>query len=105
MRQPKTDDQKKRKASLGDLWKLILLVIGIVAVVSELQKPAEERAWHGKVWDLVPYDFRKPTVERFKQVYWNPDGPILGGKAFGVGWAPNLGAVKRMLDGSAASSR
>ncbi len=105
MRQPKTEDQRKRKASIGDLWKLILLVIGIVAVVSELQKPAEERAWHGKVWDLVPYDFRKPTAERFKQVYWNPDGPILGGKAFGVGWAPNFGAVKRMLDGSAAGGR
>jgi hypothetical protein len=47
----------------------------------------------------VPYDFRKPTVERFREAYWNPDGPILPGKPLGAGWALNLGAVKKRMVG------
>jgi hypothetical protein len=93
------DQQHQRKSKTpADLWKLILLIIGVVAVVQELRKPAGERTWQGKVGDLVPYDFRKPTVERFRNVYWNPEGPILGGKAWGVGWAPNFAAVKRLVE-------
>jgi hypothetical protein len=37
-----------------------------------------------------------PTIGRVRSTYWNPDGPILTGKVFGVGWAPNLGALTRM---------
>lgn len=91
------NDQKKRRPSARDLWRLILLIIGVIAVVQELRKPADERTWHGKVADLVPYDFRKPTVERFRETYWNPEGPLITSKAFGVGWAPNFGAVKKMV--------
>ncbi|MCB2222786.1 MAG: hypothetical protein KQH83_01325 [Actinobacteria bacterium] len=79
------------------MWQLALLIVGVVAVVQELRKPAAERAWHGKVADLVPYDFRKPTVDRFKAAYWDPEGPILPGKAWGVGWALNVGAIKQRL--------
>jgi hypothetical protein len=91
------NDQKKRRPSAKDVWRLILLIIGVIAVVQELRKPADERTWHGKVADLVPYDFRKPTVERFRETYWNPEGPLITGKAFGVGWAPNFGAVKKLV--------
>ena len=91
-----TSDKKKGQG-LKDLWRLILLVIAVIAVVQELRKQPEERTWHGKVADLVPYDFRKPTMERFRQTYWNPEGPLVSGKAFGVGWAPNFGAVRRLL--------
>jgi hypothetical protein len=89
--------KQKRGSGIQDLWKLVLAIIGAVAVVQELRKAPEERTWHGKVADLVPYDFRRPTIARFRQTYWNPEGPILSGKAFGVGWAPNLGAVKKLL--------
>lgn len=75
------------------------MVIGVIAIVQELQKPAKKRTWHGKVGDFVPYDFRRPTVERVRATYWNPDGPFLPGKVFGVGWALNLGAVKRLITG------
>ncbi len=81
-----------------DLWKLILVIIGVIAVIQELRKPSELRTWHGRVAGLVPYDFRAPTVERFRETYWNPSGPVLSGKAWGVGWAPNLGAVTRLFD-------
>jgi hypothetical protein len=49
------------------------------------------------VADFVPYDFRMPTVERIRSAYWNPDAPLLTSKAFGVGWAVNLGAIKKLI--------
>jgi hypothetical protein len=88
----------KRKTRKGrGVWSLILAMIGIVAVVQELRKPAEERTWHGKVGDFIPYDFRMPTMARVRDTYWNPEGSIISSKAFGVGWAPNLGALTRMF--------
>lgn len=88
---------KKKGSTLRDIYRLALLVVAVVAIVKELQKPAEERTWHGKVGDFVPYDFRMPTVERVRDTYWNPDGPFVTSKVFGVGWAPNFGAVKRLV--------
>jgi hypothetical protein len=38
-------------------------------------------------------------MERFLQTDWNPEGHFLSGKAWGVGWAPNLGALKRVVGG------
>lgn len=78
---------------------MALAIIGVIAVVQELRRPSEDRTWHGKVADLVPYDFRMPTAERFRNTYWNPEGPILSGKVWGVGWAPNFGAVKSLFGG------
>lgn len=90
-------DERRRKPSIGDLWKLILAIIGVVAVVQELRKPKEERTWHGRVGDIFPYDFRMPTWERIKTTYWNPDAGPISGKVFGVGWAPNFGVITRWL--------
>jgi hypothetical protein len=87
----------RRRPTIGDIWKLALAVIGAIAVVQELRKPPDERTWHGKVSNLVPYDFRLPTVERVRLTYWNPDGPLLSGKAFGVGWAFNFGALMNLV--------
>ncbi|MEE9178102.1 MAG: hypothetical protein V3U46_06695 [Acidimicrobiia bacterium] len=90
-------ERRKRRRAVRDLWRLVLAIVGAIAVIQELRKPAGERTWHGKVADLVPYDFRKPTIERFRETYWNPDGPILPSKVWGVGWALNFGAVKKLL--------
>ena len=81
-----------------DLWKLVLAIIGVIAVVQELRKPPEMRNWHGKVAGIVPYDFRMPTFTRFRETYWNPERPVLVGKAWGVGWAPNFAAVKKLFN-------
>jgi hypothetical protein len=83
-------------SAIRNTWRLALAIIGVIAIVQELRKPSDERTWHGKVADVVPYDFRMPTIGRVRSTYWNPDGPILTGKVFGVGWAPNLGALTRM---------
>lgn len=93
----KNESEQQRRPNPQDLWRLLLAIIGVIAVVQELRKPPEQRTWHGKVARFVPYDFRKPTMERFRVTYWNPDGPVISSKAWGVGWAPNIGAMKRML--------
>ena len=90
-------EPEKRRPPVKDLWRLALAIIGVVAIVQELLKPPEERTWHGKVAGFVPYEFRKPTIERLRATYWNPDGPVLSSKAWGVGWALNVGAAKRLL--------
>lgn len=90
-------EHETRRPTPKDLWRLVLAIVGVIAIIQELRKPAEMRTWHGKVASFVPYDFRRPTAERFRATYWNPDGPIVTGKAWGVGWAPNLGAVRKLF--------
>jgi hypothetical protein len=68
------------------------------AVYQELQKPPEERTWHGRVGGLVPYDFRPPTAERVREAYWNPDEPrIFTERVLGIGWALNLYSLLQVL--------
>lgn len=89
---------RQRQMRIGrTIWQCALAVIGVIAVVQELRKPPDERTWHGKVADFVPYDFRMPTLERIRATFWNPEGPILSSKVFGVGWAPNFGAIARLF--------
>lgn len=39
----------------------------------------------------VPYDWRKPSIERTKQRWWNPDEPrLIVPKMFGWGYDLNL---------------
>lgn len=93
------NENKKQAPSPRDLWRLILAIVGVIAIIQELRKPKEDRTWHGEV-AVFPYDFRMPTVERVKETYWNPDGPIVSGKVFGVGWAPNFGVLSRFFGNS-----
>ncbi len=67
------------------------ITLTLAAVLQELEKPAEERKWHGKIASIIPYDFRIPTMERFQEAYWNPyERRVLTPEVFGVGWAINL---------------
>ena len=88
---------RPREHVLRNIWNIALAIIGVIAVIQELRKPKDQRTWHGKVADLVPYDFRMPTVERVRATYWNPDGPMVSGKVFGVGWAPNFGTLSKLF--------
>jgi hypothetical protein len=90
-------DSERRMPSVKDIWRLAFAIIGVVAIIQELRKSPDERTWHGKVADFVPYDFRIPTIGRARSTYWNPSGAILSGKVFGVGWAPNFGVLTKML--------
>lgn len=79
---------------------IVLASLGLVvaALKQELDRPAEERRWHGTIAGLVPYDFRLPTPERFRQAWWNPDDErIFTPHAFGVGWSINFGRIAWLL--------
>lgn len=73
--------------------KILAAVLVVAAVIKELRLPKDDRTWHGALGGFVPYDFRMPTVERIKNTFWNPDGPVITNRVFGVGWTINLGAV------------
>ena len=64
------------------------------AVATELHKRPRERTWHGRILGVVPYDFRRPTLQRIKSRWWNPSDPrIFTPRALGVGWDVNLGRL------------
>ena len=70
----------------------------LLAVCQEIEKPKEERKWHGTVAGLIPYDFRLPTMEKFREAYWNPyESRIFTPEVFGVGWAINFYALLERL--------
>ena len=73
------------------------ITVTIAAVCQELEKPKEERHWHGKI-GFIPYDFRMPTIERLKESYWNPaNSRIFTPEALGIGWAINFYALLEKL--------
>ena len=86
---------------MTDLIKLIRTLAWVAlaaALYQELKKPAEERTWHGKVLGSVPYDFRVPTFERFRDAYWDPETDrVFSDKVIGVGWAVNIPVAARKL--------
>ena len=70
----------------------------LVAVCQEIEKPKEKRTWHGTIAGFIPYDFRMPTLEKFKEAYWNPyESRIFSPEVFGVGWAINFYALLERL--------
>ena len=71
----------------------------VAAVATELSKPEPERTWEGRVFGLVPYDFRPPTWQRIRDAYWNPDSDrLFSDRVFGVGWAVNLYRAKTLME-------
>ena len=81
------------------LVRFVTFGLVVAAVANELTKPAAERTWHGRVFDLVPYDFRPPTWQRIRDAYWNPESDrLFSDRVFGVGWAVNLYRAKTLLE-------
>jgi hypothetical protein len=70
----------------------------VAAIYQELKKAPEARTWHGKVAGTVPYDFRVPTIERFREAYWDPNTDrVFSDRVIGVGWAVNIPVAARKL--------
>jgi hypothetical protein len=81
------------KEWLVRLAQAAVITVTLAAICQELEKPKEERHWHGKL-GFIPYDFRLPTIERFKETYWNPDTTqIFVPEVWGIGWAINFYAL------------
>jgi hypothetical protein len=88
--------------SLRNARRLVrLAVFGLVvaAVATELRKPEPERTWEGRVFGVVPYDFRPPTWQRIRHAYWNSESDhLFSDRVFGVGWAINLHRAKTLME-------
>ena len=81
------------KVWISRLIQAAAITITLAAVCQEMEKPSEERHWHGKL-GLIPYDFRLPTIERFRESYWNTDNSrIFTPDAWGIGWGINFHAL------------
>jgi hypothetical protein len=51
---------------------------------------------HGKIFGLVPYDFRTPSLVRMGERLWNArDERFIVPTIFGVGWSVNLRSAPR----------
>ncbi|KQY44391.1 DUF5808 domain-containing protein [Cellulomonas sp. Root137] len=91
-------EQDSSGLDLQKLIRLITLALAVAAVVKELRRPADEREWHGQVAGFVPYDFRMPTVARFKERMWDPEGAhVISPRVFGVGWTLNAGRIVELV--------
>jgi len=89
------DAEHRRKPSL---IRLATWGLAAAAIVKELRTPEEDREWHGTVAGFVPYDFRAPTVARFKERLWAPDDEhLITPQPFGVGWTVNVGRVVALV--------
>lgn len=88
---------------LRHLVALLAITAAVIAIVTELRRPKDQRTWHGKVAGIVPYDFRVPTMDRIKERTANPDGPVLTPQVVGVGWTVNVGGVLSRLKGAMSS--
>jgi hypothetical protein len=87
---------KSRQGGGNGALTVIVLVIAAVAVRRQLRLPREQRTWHGSVDVPVPYDFRRPTVDRVRRSFWAPDDPrLFTPMAFGVGWSVNFARLLR----------
>ena len=83
---------------LRRLAKLVGLGLMVAAISQEMSKPEDQRTWHGKVFGLVPYDFRPPTWDRLRAAYWNPDDDrLFTERVLGVGWALNFARAQSLL--------
>jgi len=86
----------------GKIIGAVIVSLAIAAVFEELEKPKEERTWHGKIAGFIPYDFRLPSLEKLKEAYWNPyERRVIIPDPFGIGWSinfytllENLGVIK-----------
>jgi hypothetical protein len=87
------DREGKRNLGL-----LLWLGAGVAILVRELGQRPRKRRWRGRVAGFVPYDFRRPTVARFRDAHWSPDDArLLNPHPFGIGWTVNLGRIARLL--------
>jgi hypothetical protein len=51
---------------------------------------------HGKIFELVPYDLRPPSLERVRLMFWNAeDSRFLVPTFFGAGWTANPRSAPR----------
>jgi hypothetical protein len=96
-RRPDMRRNFERRKKSRSLWKKLVLLVTLIAIIKELQTPKWKRDWHGTLAGFIPYDFRIPSFQRIKDIYWNPKGPIIADRVWGAGWTVNLGRIKKLF--------
>ena len=77
--------------------KLVAFGLVVAALIDQLRRDREERTWEGSVGGIVPYDFRRPTLERARSRWWNTDDDrLFVPQVFGVGWTINLARLAKL---------
>lgn len=90
--------QDEKRRGFQQVIRLVTFGLVVASVVKELRTPVEERTWHGVVARFVPYDFRMPTMTRFRERMWDPQGEnLVNPRVFGVGWTVNVGKVVKVV--------
>ena len=83
-------NRKKILSPVNIIFSVLFVIYVVIAIAQQLQRPPEERTWHGKIAG-IPYDFRLPTAERIRNTFWNKDtSQIFLPQAFGIGWSINM---------------
>ena len=83
---------------LNTIISVLLFASFAAAVAEQLRRPPELRTWHGRAFDLIPYDFRPPTLDRLTEAYWNPkSSTIFTERPLGIGWGINFAALYSWL--------
>ena len=76
-------------------WRTLTTAFAVAAIVYAVST----RQSHGRFLG-VPFEFRVPTVRRFRERLWNADDPrIFTPQVFGVGWTVNALQLLRLLRG------
>ena len=95
-----------KQAAIRKLVRLVMFGVVVTAVVKEPRTPPAERAWHGVVAGFVPYDFRFPTIARFRERVWAPQGEhLISPQVFGVGWTMNAGRLVALVRQKVSAAR
>jgi hypothetical protein len=82
--------KKRNSKPRNTLLSLVFSALLISAIVEQLRRPKQERTWHGNVLG-IPYDFRRPTLAKICQTFWNDQTTqLLVPQAFGMGWSINV---------------
>ncbi len=50
----------------------------------------DEDQIQGRVWGVLPYDFRLPTPSKLARRVYQPGGAMIVPKVFGAGWTLNM---------------
>ncbi|MDW7981572.1 MAG: hypothetical protein RMH81_01965 [Thermomicrobium sp.] len=75
------------------------ITLGLIgaALYDQLRRAPAERTWVGHVGP-VPYDFRRPSLERLRASLYDPaNAQLFTPIAWGIGWSLNLATAQRVL--------
>jgi len=74
-------------------WGIIVAVFAAATVIHAIRAKQATGTFM-----KVPYDFRVPTLQRFRERFWNPDDArIFTPRFFGVGWSLNVYRIRERL--------